>query len=55
MPLSASRAGAAAAAVILGLVLPAFAPGCGPGEPQVDKAALYTPDRFSTVVRPFSP
>ena len=50
MRLSPSRAGAAAtvgAAVVLGLVLPALAPGCGSGELQVDKAALYTPESLA--------
>ena len=30
------------------LVLPAIAPGCGPGSPDVDKAALYTPESLAS-------
>jgi hypothetical protein len=46
-PSRASAVAAVAAAVVLGLVLPALASGCGPGEPQVDKAALYTPESLA--------
>jgi hypothetical protein len=42
---SSRRAGAAA--MIFGLVLPALATGCGPGAPEVDKSALYTPESLA--------
>jgi hypothetical protein len=37
----------AAAAVVLGLVQSASSPGCGPGQPEFDKAALYTPESLA--------
>jgi hypothetical protein len=32
----------------LTLVLPAIVPGCGPASPEVDKAALYTPESLAS-------
>jgi hypothetical protein len=34
--------------VVLAGVWPAIAPGCGPAAPEVDKAALYTPESLAT-------
>ncbi len=42
---SSTRGGAAAA--VLALALCTTMPGCGPGTPQVDKAALYTPESLA--------
>jgi hypothetical protein len=36
-----------AAALVLGFVLPALAPGCGPAALDVDKAAHYTPESLA--------
>ncbi len=36
-----------AAAMVLALALPALATGCGPGTPEVDKSALYTPESLA--------
>jgi hypothetical protein len=47
MGLSSSYVGVlviVAAAIVLGFTLAALRPGCGPSEPQFDKAVLYTPE-----------
>ena len=46
MDIPATRGGAAAI-VALALGLAAAAPGCGPGEPQVDPSAFYTPESLA--------
>jgi len=38
----------AAASTVLMLVVPAIVPGCGPGDLEVDKAALYTPESLAS-------
>jgi hypothetical protein len=45
MRFSSTHAGAAAFALALGLST--AIPGCGPGTPQVDSAALYTPESLA--------
>jgi hypothetical protein len=37
-----------AASTVLMLVVPAIVPGCGPGDLEVDKAALYTPESLAS-------
>jgi hypothetical protein len=37
----------ASVSTTLMLVLPALGPGCGPAAPEVDKAALYTPESLA--------
>ena len=37
-----------AASTVLMLVMPAVVPGCGSGELEVDKAALYTPESLAS-------
>jgi hypothetical protein len=36
-----------AAAVVVAMLLSTTAPGCGPGTPDVDKSALYTPESLA--------
>jgi ATP-dependent 26S proteasome regulatory subunit len=38
----------AASTVVLMLVVPTVVPGCGPGNLEVDKAALYTPESLAS-------
>ena len=45
--MSSSRSRSGAAAAVVGVVLTALAPGCGRGEPEFDKAALYTPESLA--------
>ena len=45
--MSFSRTCPGAAAAVMGVVLTAFAPGCGRGGPEFDKAALYTPESLA--------
>jgi hypothetical protein len=37
-----------AASTVLMLVVPAIVPGCGPGDLEVDKAVLYTPESLAS-------
>ncbi len=46
MSLSRARDGAAAV-VLLAMALAAAAPGCGPGDDQVDRSAFYTPESLA--------